>query len=477
MSSIRRSSSPATSTAAPRVHGGGPTDPSHDEELRRGIIHTAISRRVAWLLVVPFVVAIVGVPVAQAVRDKVAGDETVLLDLFRHAPTKANIDQFEDELNKASTPREWIRPRLQALFVRYGGFGNIKAVVGQDGWLFYAPGATAVGGPGFLNREILAVRRKAALDAGDAQAFPDPRPAVVDFAKYLAGRGIKLVLFPVPDKVSLQPYELHGRAAGAVGAPPRNPDADRFADEMRAAGVIVFDPTPERLDPSVPPRFLRQDTHWTPAWMESVADILAAMLVHEGGLAAASRPREWQVADMSVSRVGDVTDMLGLPEGQTLFAPDTITVHQVRDAKGAAFEPAVESEVLLLGDSFTNVFSLDQMGWGEAAGFGAHLARALHRDVDVIAQNDSGAFATRQLLANALGDAKDEGSGAAGAPARDRLSGKKVVIWELASRELAVGNWKPIAWPGTAATAATGGAAPAAAPTTRPPTPDGSAPR
>jgi len=178
-----------------------------------------------------------------------------------------------------------------------------------------------------------------------------------------------------------------------------------------------------------------------------------------------------------VSRVGDVTDMLGLPEGQTLFAPDTITVHQVRDAKGAAFEPAAESEVLLLGDSFTNVFSLDQMGWGEAAGFGAHLARALHRDVDVIAQNDSGAFATRQLLANALGDAKDEGPGAAGAPARDRLSGKKVVIWELASRELAVGNWKPIAWPGTAATAATGGAAPAAAPTTRPPTPDGSAPR
>src|SRR5881394_4311901 len=173
MSSIRRPT-PTTTVrggdrapegGAPRrragaTHGGGPTDPSHDEELRRGIIHTAISRRVGWLLVLPFVISIGAVPVAQAVRDKVVGDESVLLDLFRHAPTKANIDQFEDELNKASTPREWIRPRLQQLFVRYGGFGNTKAVVGRDGWLFYAPGATAVGGPGFLDAGGFAVRKK-----------------------------------------------------------------------------------------------------------------------------------------------------------------------------------------------------------------------------------------------------------------------------------------------------------------------------
>jgi hypothetical protein len=81
------------------------------------------------------------------------------------------------------------------------------------------------------------------------------------------------------------------------------------------------------------------------------------------------------------------------------------------------------------------VFSLDAMGWGEAAGLGPHLALALGRDVDVIAQNDSGAFATRQALAREL---------AAGA---DRLRGKRVVIWEFASRELSVGDWKTIAWP------------------------------
>ena len=95
--------------------------------------------------------------------------------------------------------------------------------------------------------------------------------------------------------------------------------------------------------------------------------------------------------------------------------------------------------MLLLGDSFCNVFTLGQMGWGEAAGLAPQLARALRADVDVIAQNDAGAFATRQLLWNELSNPEP------GKP--DRLSGKKVVIWEFASRELAVGNWKPLRWP------------------------------
>jgi len=114
-------------------------------------------------------------------------------------------------------------------------------------------------------------------------------------------------------------------------------------------------------------------------------------------------------------------------------------VWPVRDEAGAPFEPKEDADVLLLGDSFTNVFSLGQMGWGEGAGLGPQLGRVLGRDVDVIAQNDAGAHATRRLLANAIAGAEP---GAA-----DRLAGKKVVVWEFASRELAVGDWKRVSWP------------------------------
>jgi alginate O-acetyltransferase complex protein AlgJ len=249
----------------------------------------------------------------------------------------------------------------------------------------------------------------------------------------LAARGIRLVLFPVPDKAALAPAELHGRAVvGPVGSNPHYP---RFVAEMRAAGVLVFDPAPALLRAGEPPRFMAQDTHWTPAWMEVVAAELAAFVRQNAALPAVTAPR-WKTALTPVERVGDLVDMLKLPEGQTLFPPQKLVVRQVQDESGAPWAPAEKADVLLLGDSFSNVFSLAAMGLGESAGLAPHLAIALGRPLDVIAQNDSGAFATRKLLSEAL------------AAGEDRLAGKRVVIWEFASRELAVGNWKPYAYAG-----------------------------
>ena len=427
---------PGKTTQTAGAHRGGPTDPSHDEDLRRGILRTVVTRRTAWALALPFLLLVYAIPIGQIIRDRRAGDESVLLDLFRHAPTRENIRQFEDELDKASTPREFLRPRIQAQLTRFGGYGNGKATIGRGGWLFYTPGITAVGGPPFLDPEVQAARRLAAETAGDPKVSPDPRPAVLDFARFLTGRGIRLVVFPVPDKASLQPLELHGRARD-VGRPARNPDAARFAAELEAAGVPVFDPTPDALEPGAPPRFMKQDTHWTPAWMEDVAGRLAAFLVARGLVPrdpGAERARAWKTVARTMSRVGDVTDMLGLPDGQTLFAPESQIIHEVQDAAGTPFEPSERGTVLVLGDSFTNVFSLEPMGWGTSAGLVPQLARALGRDVDVIARNDAGAHATRRMLLDAL------------AGGEDRLAGKTVVVWELASRELAVGDFKPIDW-------------------------------
>jgi hypothetical protein len=99
--------------------------------------------------------------------------------------------------------------------------------------------------------------------------------------------------------------------------------------------------------------------------------------------------------------------------------------------------------VLVLGDSFANIYSLPAMGWGEAGGFIEHLSLALARPLDAILRNDSGAWATRALLSREL------------AAGRDRLAGKRVVVWELAARELSVGDWRPI--PLTLGTASQGG--------------------
>jgi len=195
------------------------------------------------------------------------------------------------------------------------------------------------------------------------------------------------------------------------------------ASKFRNAGQVCIAPT----------RFLVQDTHWTPAWMGEVARQLAARVGRVGRLPPVARPA-WHEVARPVTRVGDLVDMLKLPEGQTVFAPETVTTRAIQTAAGDDWQPDETADVLLLGDSFTNVFSLEAMGWGTAAGLAPQLAFALGRPVDVIAQNDSGAFATRQALARELSSG------------HDRLAGKRVVVWELASRELGVGDWKAVEW-------------------------------
>jgi hypothetical protein len=423
----------SASAAAPKhAARGGPTDPSHDEHLRRGIIHTEISRPVAALLVAAFLLGIYAIPVSQAILEKREGDDLLIGQVFKHAPTRARLKQFEDDLEQASYPKNWVQPRLQELLTGHSRVGNKKAVVGQDGWLYYKPGITYVGGPPFLDAQILEGRVRASLDAGEPAVQPDPRVAILALHRQLAARGIRLVVLPMPDKAMLQPRELHGRGPASGERPvPKNPDTDRFERELAAAGVAVFDPTPPVLGDEAP-RFLEQDPHWTPEWMESVAGDLARFLRQTVALPPPAAPPAWKRVAMPVSRVGDIVDMLKLTENQTVFPPRTVTVHQIQDAGGAEWEPDPKADVLLLGDSFTNVYSLDPMGWGSAAGLGPQLAFALGRPVDVIAQNDSGAFATRQALAREL----------AGDP--HRLDGKRVVVWEFASRELAVGDWKAV---------------------------------
>ncbi len=159
--------------------------------------------------------------------------------------------------------------------------------------------------------------------------------------------------------------------------------------------------------------------------MESVAGELANFL-HLGGRIENA---PLIASEKQVLGRGDVAAMLKLPGDPEVYPPEKITIRQVF-AGNSVWRPSKEAEVLLLGDSFSNVFSVEAMGWGESAGFAEHLSLALNRPVDCILRNSDGAFATREILSTEL------------ARGADRLAGKKIVIWEFATRELSFGNWK-----------------------------------
>ena len=70
------------------------------------------------------------------------------------------------------------------------------------------------------------------------------------------------------------------------------------------------------------------------------------------------------------------------------------------------------------------------MNWGEAAGFGEQLSFYLQRPFDAIINNAGGSYVTRQQLVRDL------------ARGKNRLRGKRLVIWQFAMRDLLSGDWK-----------------------------------
>jgi len=125
--------------------------------------------------------------------------------------------------------------------------------------------------------------------------------------------------------------------------------------------------------------------------------------------------------------------MLRLPAGQRLFPAQSVKIARVVSADGGPWMPHADADVLLIGDSFTNIYSDPAMGWGDSAGFAEHLSLALGRPLDVLAENGGAAAAVRLSLAR--GDT------------RARLTGKRVVIYQFAMRDLAGQHWPVVRLP------------------------------
>ena len=405
---------------------------------------TEVARPVALTLAVVFTATIAAVPITQVLTDpgvlrvapratatastRVDGPSAVARVIAGNRHALAAIQRFTDGLDTDSLLAQHLRPAVQRLLTQRLGAGNARVYTGRDGWLYYAADVEHVVGRGFLDDRQLARRASGGDSLSDAPA-PDPRLALRAFNDALARRGITLVLLPIPVKPSIHPAQL---GVGTV-APVRNVSFVRFAAEMRNAGVLVFDPAPLLADlGSVgDAAYLAHDTHWRPAAVVAVAQELARFLERETRL-----PRREPVAldarRVRVSNRGDIVGLLDLPAGWSLSPAETVEVQRILTADGRPWRPDPTADVLLLGDSFSNIFSLEAMGWGTAAGLAEQLSFALGRPLDRLVQNDNGAFASRAALAREL------------ARGRDRLAGKRVVVYQFATRELTHGDWRRI---------------------------------
>jgi hypothetical protein len=345
-------------------------------------------------------------------------------DIWRLLPRAADLKAAEKQLESESVVSAWLLPRVQSVLTGKLRAGNEQVYLGRDAWLFYRPDVDYITGPPFL--DLAQMRHRAHVN----RVQPDPIKAIVDFRNQLVARGIDLIVMPVPMKPGIDANKFSARAE--ENAPLQNASFLEFKARLESAGVRGFDPGPLLIQRKAAlggvPLYLENDTHWRPETMEFVAEKLAPLIPP---LSSTQRP-PLEIREKEISSLGDIARMLMLPASQNIYQPEKATIHEVL-AGNAMWRPSKEADILLLGDSFSNIFSLDALGWGESAGFAEHLSRALGGiSLDCILRNSDASFATREILSREL------------ARGRDRLAGKKLVVWEFATRELAFGDWKMI---------------------------------
>jgi hypothetical protein len=329
-----------------------------------------------------------------------------------HVPMRK---QLEERAQKMPLLERW-RRQDQSLLTRLAGAGNQRVLAGRDGWLYYRSDLDAIHGKGPYYEEPASVAREKVTTA-----WRSPVPVILDFAGQLSSRGIRLVIVPVPTKPMVC---REGLGLAASVTPPAV--FSQVMTDLTASRVEVVDLFPLLSAGTVESQhFLKQDTHWTPSAMEATAALVAARVTASG---VARGDLTTRLVSLERGSRGDLTGMLGAAKEDDLFAAERVTLHRVvTEREGTLLASDVDSPVVVLGDSFVNIYEDPALGFAEGtetsigAGFSSHLAAALRRPVHSIAINGGGASGVREAFAALPGEV---------------LSKKKTVVWLLSSRDL-----------------------------------------
>lgn len=367
-------------------------------------------------LSVVFLAMIAVVAVSQIIVEWREGGSPQIAELFRQKPTPANLGRLESSLESGCRIGQMVRPWMQlARFVLFEDAGD-NAVLGRNGWFFYRPAVQYLVEP---------------WSPEGSQVQGNAFDAIISFHDDLAKRGIRLLVMPAPNKASVYPEMLTGRAGEQAG--PINTATRDILAKLRQAGVEILDLFEvydrARQRAGSPAYYLAQDSHWSPEGMRLAAEAVASRLVDLGWIEKGAT--KYETRPVPVRRYGDVLRMMRVPQIERLFEPQSMDCTQVVDAEtGRPYADDPNSPVLVLGDSFLRIFERDEPGSG---GFVAHLASNLGFGLSSIVSDGGASTLVRQQLARR--------------PAL--LRGKTVVVWEFVERDLRFGTegWQRVPLP------------------------------
>jgi len=229
--------------------------------------------------------------------------------------------------------------------------------------------------------------------------------------------------------------------------------------------------------------YLARDTHWTPLGARLAARAVAAKLRSLGWAPPATA--QFQVASVKVKRWGDILEMMQIPGLRDEFGAEVVACEQIRDPAlglliptpsdrpGTYRYPGQKSSVLVLGDSYCRIYqypepqslgelladkgaaSAQRRGAAKATAPAASSEQPGHRGTKRLLPGSAGFISLLTLELGAPVDAIVSDGGASTDVRRklstnpELLEGKKVVIWEFAERDIALGRagWEEVPLP------------------------------
>lgn len=313
------------------------------------------------------------------------------------------LDSFGDGVERETRIVRGFERHWQQGLVALGS-GNETVHVGFHGWLEYRPSFDYTVGKPFL-------------DPSDVGRL-DVREALTAFAKDLRDLGIVLYLVPIPGKVMVHPEMF---TPGVFdGTDLHNVSFVQLRRDLEAAGIRVVDLQPELRELAHGQKaFLATDSHWAPFGIDGAAAVIARELGEAKLLSP--RTRVYRRQSLPFDHYGDLVRMLGLRNGD--FPVERIQLLKVYRPDGQPFEIEGQAEVLVLGDSFSNM-------WTPADSLPAQIAFHLGRPVDAIIREGGAATWVRDALAAQIRNDPQ------------RYSKTRVIVYEFSARELAASRWE-----------------------------------
>jgi len=267
----------------------------------------------------------------------------------------------------------------------------------------------------------------------DAPAKGSPLATMLDFKQRLSKQNVELLLIPIPTKIDIYPEFLA----------PHLPTSShsQFVTYLKEQNLWCIDlyPSFQKLRrESNREAFCKTDSHWSPDGALLASKLIAAELEKRPWYTDTPK-KEYEKGMLQLLEVqGDLAHMLSHAKkvdletlGKETLAPEPISEKGTANKKIPLDQP--DSSIILVGDSYTRVFSTGKGMLATSSGLAEHLALQTGIAPDVITSNGSGTHGARINLYKLR---------SANPKTPNYWKAKRAVIWCFSVKEFTLrGKW------------------------------------